>query len=251
MTEDFTPEFYQEINKHLRRSEWSVFPDVLIHEEISIVKKNHNYVAAKSGDAEAAEKLILETATLSTLDSIIEMIGTRKPFLIAVHAQEALGSNVIPSAMAQILSKYLNLPLATAVLQINRVSHTGSDGYHRLASPPLYDGDVLSGEYFLVDDFVGQGGTLANLKGFLESKGAKVIGATVLTGKLYSAKLKLTPETLGALREKHGKELENWWHTSFGYSFDCLTESEARYLTRADDADSIRNRIIAASRKRT
>ncbi len=94
---------------------------------------------------------------------------------------------------------------------------------------------------------MGQGGTLANLKGYLESCGAKVIGATVLTGKAYSAKLQLTSETLQLLCEKHGQELENWWLTSFGYSFECLTESEARYLTRADDADAIRARIIAAS----
>ncbi|HMX29239.1 MAG TPA: phosphoribosyltransferase [Blastocatellia bacterium] len=103
----------------------------------------------------------------------------------------------------------------------------------------------------MVDDFIGQGGTLANLKGFLESHGASVIGATVLTGKAYSAKLALTNETLQRLREKYGDELETWWVAAFGYGFECLTESEARYLTRADDADAIRTRIVAASRKRS
>ena len=49
-------------------------------------------------------------------------------------------------------------------------------------------------EYFLVDDFIGQGGTLTNLRGFVESHGAKVIGATALTGKGYSAKLSLGVE---------------------------------------------------------
>ena len=110
---------------------------------------------------------------------------------------------------------------------LNRVGHTGSDGYHRLAFPALYDGNVAPGEYFLVDDFIGQGGTLANLKGFLESQGATVIGATVLTGKAYSAKLNLSPETLQMLWEKYGKELENWWLATFGYRFECLTDRRA------------------------
>ena len=178
-------------------------------------------------------------------------IGERSPSLLAVHAQERDGANVIPSVMVKILSQLLNLPLAKEVIQINRVSHTGSDGYHRLAWPALFDGAVIAAEYFLVDDFIGQGGTLANLKGYLESRGAAMLGATALTGKAYSAKLKLEDDTLPGLRGKHGNELEQWWRAAFGYGFECLTESEARYLTRADDADAIRARIVAASRGRS
>ena len=57
---------------------------------------------------------------------------------------------------------------------------------------------MIAAEYFLVDDFIGQGGTLANLKGYLESRGAAVLGATALTGKAYSAKLKLEDDTFKA-----------------------------------------------------
>jgi hypothetical protein len=49
-----------------------------------------------------------------------------------------------------------------------------------------------------------------------------------------------------ALRAKHGREIENWWLQNFGHRFDCLTESGARYLFRAEDADTIRARLIAA-----
>ena len=97
-----------------------------------------------------------------------------------------------------------------------------------------------------MDDFIGQGGTLANLKGYIESKGGKVVLATTLTGKSYSAKLTPSIETILRLRQKHGNELENWWRQTFGYSFEQLTESEARYLERSDDALSIRDRLIAA-----
>jgi adenine/guanine phosphoribosyltransferase-like PRPP-binding protein len=60
-----------------------------------------------------------------------------------------------------------------------------------------------------MDDFVGMGGTLANLRGYIESKGGKVIAATVLTGKQFSAKIALNRTTLQEVRNKHGKELEN------------------------------------------
>jgi hypothetical protein len=52
--------------------------------------------------------------------------------------------------------------------------------------------------------------------------------------------------TLEKLRLKHGKELENWWSERFGFRFDSLTESEARYLLNTPDAERIRNRIITA-----
>ena len=71
-----------------------------------------------------------------------------------------------------------------------------------------------------------------------------MVGAIALTGKSYSAKLTLTPERLTSLRNKHG-QLESWWAERFGYHFDDLTESEARYLERTEDADTIRDRLTA------
>ena len=70
------------------------------------------------------------------------------------------------------------------------------------------------------DDFIGQGGTLANLRGHVIEGGANVVAAATLTGKAYSAKLALSKDTLTHLRAKHGRELENWWTEVFGYDFE-------------------------------
>ena len=78
---------------------------------------------------------------------------------------------------------------------------------------------------------------------------ARAIGATVLTGKAYSAKLRLTEATLQLLKAKHGNELEQWWLATFCYGFARLTESEARYLSRAGDVDTVTARIVAAMGK--
>lgn len=242
------PEFANAVKAHLHRSDWGQFPDVVIHAEESAVKKHSLYAAAKGGEAAAAEALLLETISLKAIVTLCEIIGREQVRLLPVHALEAEGLNVIPRVMAQIIGRMLALPIEKGVLQINRVRHTGASGYHRLASPALFDGDVKPEKYFMVDDFIGQGGTLANLKGLLESRGASVIGATTLTGKAYSAKLNLTEETLQNLRSKYGTELEEWWLATFGYGFERLTESEARYLIRADDAHTLTTRIVAAER---
>jgi hypothetical protein len=76
----------------------------------------------------------------------------------------------------------------------------------------------------LVDDFIGQGGTLANLRGLVETKGDTVIGATILTGKAYSAKLRPDDQTLSSGRANMENSLKKWWFATFGYGFERLTE---------------------------
>ena len=85
--------------------------------------------------------------------------------------------------MATLLSERLAAPFRTTVVQTNVASHTGADGYGRLARQARFDGDVEENcEYVMVDDFIGQGGTLANLRGWIESRGGRVVGAVALTG---------------------------------------------------------------------
>ena len=167
--------------------------------------------------------------------------------MVSAHAYEQEGVNAIPENFAVEISKALNWPHDLGVTQINVVSHTGADGFSRLARQAEFAGEVQAGcDYVLVNDFVGMGGTLANLKGYIESNGGRVLAAVCLTGKSHSAKLTLTLARLSELREKHGTELEAWWIERFAHAFDALTESEARYLARTAAIYTIRNRIAAA-----
>jgi hypothetical protein len=227
------------------------FPDVLIHAEInsgkSAVKKHPSYAAAKSGDDEAARDLVRETINDQQVEALRRFLDDRMPILVSVHAYESEGVNAIPEKFAEELADRLGLETDISIVQTNVVSHTGASGYGRLARPPEFDGEVISeAEYVLVDDFVGQGGTLANLRGYIESKGGRVIAAVTLTGQPRSAKLALDQTTLDELRGKHGEQFEQWWQERFGYPFDCLTQSEARYLANSPDAETIRNRIVEA-----
>jgi hypothetical protein len=236
------------------RSPWGDFPDAFIHQTtIPAVQRHPQYRAAKDGDVAAALRLVDDTLNPALLDRIIAALRGRDAILVPVFAEEAYGVNRIPMVMAEALESSLSgrasVHATADIVQANRAGHTGASGWARIAHPPLFDGPVEKGaDYIIVDDFIGQGGTIANLKGFIESNGGKVILATTLTGQAYSAKLASAETTLAALRVKHGKELEDWWHGTFGYGFERLTESEARYLTRAENADTIRNRLAQARR---
>jgi hypothetical protein len=220
---------------------------VLIHAPESAVKQHAAYAAAKSGSDDPAIALVLDTFNMESALALKRIAGDAVPTLVSAHALEREGVNAIPEVFAERLSQVLGWPAESGVVQTNVVSHTGANGFWRLARQAEFDGSVQPGcTYVLVDDFVGMGGTLANLRGYIESQGGKVLAAASLTGKPHSAKLALSPQRLQELRSKHGAELETWWMGRFAHAFDALTESEARYLTRTETADTIRNRIAAA-----
>ena len=229
-----------------KRAAWAdAFPDVRILAPESGVKRHPDYPSAKTGDAEAAGRLV---EALVRRDAIDELKLALPPgaILASVHAVEATGVNAIPEALANLLGLRLGLQVDASIVQTNVVNHTGADGFGRLARQALFAGDVQHGaSYVIVDDFVGQGGTMANLRGYLLEQGATVARAVALTGKPHSAKIQLSPQRLAALRSKHG-QLEDWWRERFGFGFDALTESEARYLERTENADTVRDRISAA-----
>ena len=229
------------------RTPWGTFPDVLIHASESAVKQHPAYKAAKSGDDEAATDLVVDTFSIEKTQLLKTLLVGGMPTLVSAHAFEREGVNAIPEVFADQLGKVLGWPVDAGVVQVNVVSHTGANGFWRLARQAEFEGLVTLGrDYVLVDDFVGMGGTLANLKGYIESQGGRVLAAVSLTGKPHSAKLAPTPERLNELRKKHGTDFENWWIGQFAHAFDALTESEARYLARTETIDTIRNRLAAA-----
>ena len=229
------------------RTVWNSFPDVLIHASESAVKQHPAYKAAKAGDGAAATALVNDTMSEQQNLLLANLLRGHTPTLVSAHAYEQEGVNAIPENFAVELSKALGWPHDLGITQVNVVAHTGADGFARLARQAEFAGAVQpGGDYVLVDDFVGMGGTLANLKGYIESSGGRVLAAVCLTGKPHSAKLALSAARLSELRKKHGTELEAWWIRRFAHAFDALTESEARYLARTEAVDTIRDRIAAA-----
>lgn len=236
------------------RSAWDDdFPDTVLHGRLGDATAHKDYEEAKGGDDAAARRLVADVMNRQSVDELRQLLNGRKAILAAVHAEEAVSRNAIPQAMADVLGKVLDLEVATGIVQSEKVGRTAQDGFGRLTNQPSFEGPVRTDlPYILLDDTLTQGGTLANLKGYIEDHGGKVIGASALTGKRYSARIALAAETLEKLRDHfEGTDLENWWNEQHGYGFDRLTESEANYLLRAADADKIRDRVLAARSDRT
>lgn len=114
--------------------------------------------------------------------------------------------------------------------------------------PDRSTGDIVAGaDYLLVDDHVGFGGTLANLRGFIEYNGGHVLGMTTLTETREARRIAIRDKTADMQKSKHGQELEQFWHGEFGHGIDCLTEIEAGYLCRASSVAAIKNRMAQAA----
>ena len=211
------------------------------------------YRAAKEGgDPKAAYELVAPLVTKEGVDAIrAKLRDVTSAVVVPVVSEERLGRNKIPRAYADILADRLGAQVAVDIVHINKVSRGGSDGFHRLAAQPEFDGAVEAGrEYIIVDDTLAQGGTLASLKGYIEQKGGRVVAISALTGKDYSAKLRPNTGDLELLRKKY-PELEAFWYEEFGYGFDRLTSSEANYLctVKGHTFDTIRDRILAERRQ--
>ncbi len=78
-------------------------------------------------------------------------------------------------------------------------------------------------------------------------RGIEEASVNVIPAALAKLVAVLTVETL---RVKYGSAFEYWWKDRFGFGFETLTESEARYLLLAEDADTIRRRLAEAKFER-
>jgi hypothetical protein len=140
-----------------RRFAWDAFPDVAIATTDERSVKSHiEYVAAKSGDAAAAFRLVQDFVTPEYLAAVSRLlVGHERVRFSAVHAEESMGRNQIAQALASELAERLALPADDDQVQINVVNHTGATGFARLARQALFGGEVeVDANYFLVDDFV-------------------------------------------------------------------------------------------------
>jgi hypothetical protein len=234
------------------RTAWpSDFPPVAIHTIVRIRDRHVGYAAAKSGAADAAWLLARDLMSERAMGELRHLVGPRdrRPILLPVTALETTGFNAIPDAMAGVLSHHLGWSLSPGnIVQNNTVGHTRAKSFNRLVTPASFEGPVeVGGLYVLVDDHVGLGGTLANLRGHVETSGGVVIAMTTLTESRDGRHIALRSATLDMLWERHGKGLETLWRERLGHGLDCLTNLEGEILCRELSVDEIAGRLAEAA----
>jgi hypothetical protein len=150
------------------RTSWPAdFPAVIIHASLSARDQHPFYAKAKAGDFQAALALVDDLISDDAIRLLQQTVGQRRAIAAAVAAIEKSGFNAIPDAMAHIIGARLGLPVDNGELrQTNIVVHTRASGWHRIVTPPTFGGNVEAGrDYLLIDDHIGLGGTLANMRG--------------------------------------------------------------------------------------
>ncbi|MEF9957996.1 MAG: phosphoribosyltransferase [Acinetobacter sp.] len=232
----------------LIRTPWNGFPPVKVLYPSGTLRKTDPdlYLAAKSGDVQAAFNLLFQNV-LKEEDvwEFGQLVFDKKPILVPVLAEEHLGKNRIPAVFAEILKGYLGFEVCDDIVQIVKANHTNASSYERIVRQPVFDGRVEPNRnYVILDDTVSMGGTLAALKGYIEYNGGKVILGMTLTG--YND-LDLVPlqKTLDSINRKH-PELAQWWQHEFGFPLEYLTQGELGHFKKPNSLDTIRDRLIEA-----
>ena len=227
------------------RAPWGDFPPVIRNGDLHSSKKESEYQAAKAGNMLAAINLVERLLTDDTVEKIRRRIMDSKPLVLPVLAVETSGNNKIPLAMAEVLAKRLNLEVESNIVQSERVGRTGTNANHRLAFNPSFEGEVKTGQaYLIIDDTLLMGGTIASLRGYIENRGGRVVGASVMDAQEGAVDIAVKPKMLAAIENKHGPSMNQFWQENFGYGIDKLTQSEAGHLRRAASVDEIRDRLV-------
>ena len=226
-------------------------PDAIVGRALGDASKHPDYAAAKAGDTEAAARLVNDLVTPEMITKVRDALGDKKPIVVPVLAIESTGQNKIPLAVAHRVAAAFGLDVDYGIFQSVKAGRTSLTGLDRIFQQPEFDGTVRAGQqYLLVDDTLTQGGTMAALASHIRQHGGDVAGVFALTGKQYSATLRLSHDTLKTLRERYG-DIENEFRAATGRGFDSLTESEGRYLATHGAPDVIRARILAEGHARS
>lgn len=229
------------------------FPDVVTQQSPNSpirLKDQPGYEAAKRHyDIPAAFRIVQAMLNQQQIGALCALVAGEAASIVAVEADEG-GRNALPVAYAEALGHALGLPVWPGIVQINRTFRTGADSVHRLLARAGFDGEVQAGRaYVIVDDVVTQGGTLADLRSYIEQRGGRVIAVSALIGSTGSTVLALTAATLGTLRDRFG-QVEGEFQEAFGHGYDGLTESEARAILRFGMVDAFRDRVLAPAAAR-
>lgn len=234
------------------------FPKVMLQTTLASIKKKwlDLHTRAKAGSDGAAIELVRDILGEERVGKRpnpkwgkLRALAAEHPraIVVPVRAQERTGRNKIPSAYALMIEKIAGLRVTPNIVQTVRANHTGANAVERMMRRAAFAGAVSRGrEYILVDDHVTQGGTLNELRKYIQSKGGKVVAVTTLTASQFSDTLSTSADVIEALYKKFGNNLdEELKQAGIANGVAELTQSQARELRKLR-VDTFRDRIAEA-----
>jgi len=210
------------------------FPKVLSNTTVKYLKSRKDYDKAKKGlDVKAAVNVINEVVNEKKIKQTLSKYNPKDTIVCAVHAIEVQGHNYLPTAYAAKISNLMGFKLDDNIVQANVVGRTKKNAYERLVAKPKFSGNVIKGKkYILVDDVIGQGGTINELRKYIEKRGGEVVHVSSLAVGIFAATLPISDKTKGELIKKYGKKGLSEFLKKYNITdnIDSMTEKDGRLL---------------------
>jgi len=221
------------------RLPWRDFPDVVIQTTVHKLRSRPAYEQAKRGAGQAAFEVLQELIKPEKIPFVFDTV-------VPVMQFDRDKPNALPIVYAASIAKHFEAYLETGVRQVNVVSHTFADAQTRILGQPMFMGKIQPGSrVVIVDDVVTYGSTLANLRGWLEKQGANVVGATTLAAGFGGTKLALPDIVRDRLLDRFPRQAEALAN-ELGFSAECFTNREARFLAGLKSEHEMQRLIVAA-----
>lgn len=209
------------------------------------MRSHQDYIAAKKGDALAAQRLVVDLVDPAQVAEAERRFGNDAIYL-PVIAVEQSGINAIPATLAAYYASG-GAEVDVGVYQANKPKHTGASAMGRMIAPAIFDGEVKKGgKYVLVDDVITLGGTLAGLANYIQSNGGRVVGVVTMVNATRMKAVSAPDEMIKQVEEKYGDVVRQ----ELGIEPAALTSVEARYVLTFGDVDALRGRAAQAARQR-
>ena len=226
------------------------FPPVCTKARVSALMRHPSFKDAKlGGDFEAAERLVYDLIDVQGLRELsYRNVGAR----IVVVGGGPADTNQIPRAYAEAVSRVMECPLDLGVLKANSPKHTGKSAMRRFLSRAEFAGRITRGAtYIAVDDVMTQGGTVSELRQFLQAQGSRVVAVATLAftdSSVMSDGIHIAPtaDTRRKIASQFpADELKALFLSNGIYQGNplALTESEARMVLRYKTIEELRGAI--------
>lgn len=228
------------------------FPPVCATVPVGALMRHPRFNAAKRcGDFEAARQIVSDLPDWKAVEKAGMRFAMQRARLVVVGADPA-APNQIPRAFGERLAAITGCPVDNGILRSNSPKHTGKSALARILARAQYAGTLRRGAHYVaVDDVMTQGGTISELRQFINGHGARMIGVMTMAftnSTVMSDGLQVAPsiETRRLLATRF-KDVElSALLADFGiYAGDvgALTESEARCLLRFPVLERLREAL--------
>jgi hypothetical protein len=212
----------------------------------SLASQTGYFSAKLKRDASAALSVVKSIAGTSpvTDDLLGYVVGRgedRVPIVVAPALAPGENQNALSIGYAKWLAADLEWEFQNSIFKARSAKRDfETDPWYRIVALPQFFGYVEPGRsYVIVDDLYHMGGTLASLRGFIESKGGHVIAVSALGFGGFGTRFALAEDAKIRLmaREKFDETLKD----EIGYGIECLTAPEGEVVLRCSSVDELRD----------